>query len=563
MNNFLTKITKQRVVVTIFWLVALVYLFLDFIGAANNYSPVPFWDMWGGYLDFFVKISDGDYWAWLGQHNEHRIVVSRMLFWIDIKALGGSGLFLIVMNYVFAFLAFVIFFFCTKEALKNDASPIAKNLISATILILLFSWVQRENFNWAFQSQFFLAQLLPLLAFYLLHKSHQSSENSQSLFFLACLVGVASAGTMANGVVALPLMVLLSVVLRMSSRKIWLLVILTTSVITAYFYKYDVPTLGKKAILENPLELAQYVICYLGNPVRHVSGLVAQIIGLVFIANSIFFAFKFYKQRKSSSLQLSLIAFIMYIGATAAITGGGRLGSGVEQAFSSRYSTPVLMAWSALLVIYAPIISEGLRKKFAPFAFLLMLVLTSLLPKQRHVFDKNEGVFESKIAALALEIGVRDEVQLKRLYPEVDHLISFAKVPIERNLSIFGNPLIKDVRQLIGSVETVKFATKCIGNLEEITAIDGEENYVKIEGWVLDSDSESVPKIIHVVGENNKIIGYALVGKKRTDIKKSVNNQAKFSGFKGYLLKSAVGKKVILNGINADCSLTLETKLTK
>ncbi len=554
---------KQKLAIYGVWIIALSCVSLSIIGAFNNYSPVPFWDMWAGYLDFFVKSSDGDYWAWLGQHNEHRIVVSRVLFWIDIRMLGGSGLFLIIMNYVLAFLAFVIFFFYTKEALKNDASPIAKNLIGAAILILLFSWVQRENFNWAFQSQFFLAQLLPLLAFYLLHKSHQSSEHSQSLFFLACLVGVASAGTMANGVVALPLMILLSVVLRMSSGKILFLVILAASVIAAYFYKYDVPTLGKKAILENPLELAQYVLCYLGNPVHHVSDLVAQIIGLAFIANSIFFALKFYKQRKSSSLQLSLIAFIMYIGATAAITGGGRLGSGVEQAFSSRYSTPVLMAWSALLVLYATIISAGLRKNFALFASLLLLVPATVLPKQLHVFDQNEGVFESKVAALALEIGVKDEMQLKRLYFDVGALFPISKIPIERNLSIFGNPVIKDVRQLIGAEEVAKFTTKCVGNIDAVAAIDGEANYIGIEGWVFDPSAESVPEIVHVVDEDKKIVGYALVGKKRTDIKKSVNNKAKFSGFKGYLLKNAVGKKVILNGINPDCSLTLETNLTK
>jgi hypothetical protein len=551
---------NQQLLVYRVWIFALFYVLLSIIGGFQNYSPVPFWDSWGGYLNFFVKISDGDYFKWLSQHNEHRIVLSRILFWADIALFAGSGLFLIIMNYVLAFLAFVIFFFCTKEILKNDESPACKSLISATLLILLFSWVQRENFDCAFQSQFFLAQLLPLLSFFLLHKSHQSSTHSQSLFFLACFAGVASAGTMANGVIALPIMILLGAVFRINLKRIAALALLAIFVIAAYFYKYEAPTLGKKAILESPLELAQYVLCYLGNPVHHVSILVAQITGLALIISSMFLAFKFYKKSKSSSLQLSLIAFIMYVEATALVTGGGRLDSGIEQAFSSRYNTPVLMAWSALLVICAPYISNALRKKFGLFVFLLILIPITLLPKQLHVFDSNKGVFESKVAALALEIGVRDELQLKRLYPDIDQLIAIAKIPIERNLSIFGNPLIKDARQLIEATEVVKFTTKCVGNLDLIAAIDGEQNYVAIEGWLFDLEAKSVPQVVHILDQDKKIVGLALTGKGRTDIKKSIDKKAEFSGFKGYLLKNAANKKIFLNGINPDCSIIPEAK---
>ncbi len=566
-NSILKNLLKLRWSVLVFWAIAYLFIIFAVVGGFNNYSPVPSWDMWNGYLEFFTKFSNGDFLSLCSQHNEHRIIISKLLFWLDIAIFGGSGIFLITLNYVFVFIAFLIFFLCAKEILENENhSAVLKNLIGATILILLFSWTQKENFVWAFQSQFFLAQLLPLMAFYLLHKSYKSDSYSLALFLLSCFVGLACAGTMANGIIALPLMVLLSLIFSFSLKRVSFLVLLSALTISTYFYNYISPPHHgslKDALLNNPIGLVQYVFSYLGNPFHHISSLVAQIMGFILVSNSVFFSFKYLRKRQCSSLQLSLLTFILYIGITAVGTGGGRLTFGIEQAFSSRYSTPVLMAWSALLVLYASIISAGLRKNFTLVKFLPMLVLLILLPKQLQVFDQNEGVFESKVAALALEINVKDEVQLKHLYPDLDVLLSIAKIPIEKNLSIFGNPLIKDVGQLIGLDETAKFVAKCTGNLEKITAIDGEEKYLKIEGWILEADLESAPKIIHVADENKKIIGYALVGKKRTDIKKLFSNKAKFSGFKGYLLKNSFDKKVVLNGIDPNCSITLETNLTK
>jgi hypothetical protein len=52
-------------------------------GVCRAYSPVPFSDMWDGYLHFFMQVSDGDSGAWWRQHNEHRIVLARLLFWIN------------------------------------------------------------------------------------------------------------------------------------------------------------------------------------------------------------------------------------------------------------------------------------------------------------------------------------------------------------------------------------------------------------------------------------------------------------------------------------------------
>src|SRR5690349_8591139 len=82
---------------------------LAVVGGFRHYSPVPFWDMWPGYVDFWVRLSEGEWGAWWAQHNEHRIVLARLLFWVDHAVFGGTIGFLFVVNYLLALAGFLIF----------------------------------------------------------------------------------------------------------------------------------------------------------------------------------------------------------------------------------------------------------------------------------------------------------------------------------------------------------------------------------------------------------------------------------------------------------------------
>ena len=54
------------------------------------------------------------------------------------------------------------------------------------------------------------------------------------------------------------------------------------------------------------------------------------------------------------------------------------------------------------------------------------------------------------VAALALELGVRDELQIGQIFPDADWATALAKIPVERNLSVFGHHQIQDAKELIG-----------------------------------------------------------------------------------------------------------------
>lgn len=163
----------------LFLLVSIYFVVVSVIGGIRLYSPVPYWDMWDGYLGFYVKASSGDWSAWWVQHNEHRIVLSRILFWLDLSLFAGRGIFLIISNYLL--LAFICWLFIR---IYIDVCRVKFKWFCYFLIAWLFFWLQKENLVWSFQSQFYLAQALPLLSLYILRFGGR--DNSAGLKFF-CL----------------------------------------------------------------------------------------------------------------------------------------------------------------------------------------------------------------------------------------------------------------------------------------------------------------------------------------------------------------------------------------
>lgn len=79
-------------------LAALFFAGSTIAGAVRWFSPVPYWDMWDGYVAFFLDVSKGDWSQFFAQANEHRIVFSKNLFWLDMRYFGGQSRLLIASN---------------------------------------------------------------------------------------------------------------------------------------------------------------------------------------------------------------------------------------------------------------------------------------------------------------------------------------------------------------------------------------------------------------------------------------------------------------------------------
>ncbi|RTZ43186.1 hypothetical protein EKL30_09890 [Candidimonas sp. SYP-B2681] len=558
---------RQRYALAFTATVVALFIALAIAGGVIHYSPVPYMDMWDSYLNFYVSLGNGRWLAWWDQHNEHRIVLARLLFWMDLAWFHGRGIFLLMMNYVFAGLSATLFYVYLSEQLPGAAHQQFRRLLGLFILASLYAWCQSENLTWGFQSQFFLSQLLPLAVFYCIHKSASDSARSFGWYVAACFLGVAAVGTMANGVLALPLACLLALILGLGKRKAAFLALLSIAGITIYFYDFIAASHHgslRDAILNEPIRLFRYVLIYIGSPFYYffaggkLGKNMAEFAGFILVASSVVFCIRAIRARSMPSLSLALLTFILYVGGTAFGTGGGRLVLGLHQAVASRYTTPALMAWAALLILYAPFLAVRLERWGKKSLVLGLLAAALMFPLQLTALQPFDELFDRQVAALALELRVKDDTQLKRLYPRPHVIMDTSAVAVEQDLSIFGLEPIKNVSKLIGTKQPMKTTSVCKGNIDRVSDISPDSRYVRIEGSVLDEDGRGVEGPVHIMNAANTIVGYALTEPHQSGAGANAENLP-LNQFKGYLLAEYEGEQITLASVASACAVSLTT----
>lgn len=563
--NKISTVLKENILMSTFAGFALWMVGLAVVGAVRTYSPVPFWDMLDGTLGFFMRLDGGNSEWWM-QHNEHRILLARLLFWADFKFFDGANWFLIAFNYFLLGGSALVFYRILRAAAATEKPATEEILLGLFLTAWLFLWTQKENMTWGFQSQFILAQLLPLCGLYWLHKS-LAGIHSKRHFLIACGFGVASAGTMANGVLALPLMTFYALVTRQNRLRTGILFSLSAAMLFLYFHDYRAPAVHgilSQALRENPAGVLQYLLRYLGGPFYFLFGkeefgkLMMNGASLFLIGSSVGFTVKALRRPQENTLALALLFFILYIGGTALGTAGGRLIFGLDQAFASRYTTPTLMAWAALLILYSPSVLAALRTKSAmvllPLAGLALPMAVFQLGAMQPDYAK---VFQQKMAALALDLQVKDEKQIKTIFPDPRRALVIAKEASARNLSIFGDYPFRDIREQLGLTVQQQPLPVCQGHLDAAEEIDGEGRLIHVYGWMFNVAGKNYPDVIRFLGSQGKVVGYGLTGQPRPDLR-AIDKKAFRAGFQGYLLANQRGKLLTLLGENPACQLQVQ-----
>jgi hypothetical protein len=548
----------------LFLLAALLFVGLAIVGGVRAYSPVPYWDMWNGYLGFFTSVSDGQLGAWWAQHNEHRIVLARAFFWLDLAVFGGQGWFLVVVNYILLMLVCLLIYFVWKEVEPDKEILWIGNFLMAW----LFWWIQNNNLVSGFQSQFILAQLLPLTSFYFLHLSCLRERTEAKFFALSIFSATLSIGSMANGILALPLMVVFALIMRLGWRKTVLIGIFTVICVGFYFYEYNSPGSHgslRQAILTNPVGLLHYVAVYVGGPFSFGSRIIglwtATAAGMFLIFSSMYFAWRVFSSNRHDSLQLALLMFILFVGGTAFGTAGGRQVFGVDQALESRYMTPSLMAWAALFILYY-INSFSIRVWAAKKLWIsLSVLLVLMLPQQlKALKPQTEMLYERNMAALALELGIKDNAQIGHVFPSADWALDIVGSPVQRNYSIFGMKPYKDLRQNIGktSNENNTVLKECKGYLDSVEPVQNDARFIKIKGWLWSEVEVDNSDLIKITDSNKQIAGYGLIGQFRPDVVQKINKNAIGSGFKAYLASGHQGEELLVKSFKFNCHLSIK-----
>lgn len=515
--------------------------FLSFIlasyGAWRYYSPVPYWDQWDSYLDFYLRVSHGDWFSWFEQHNEHRIIFSKLLFWLDIRFFEGKGYFLIAINYVLQLVnAFALYFVYLLASKKDERS---NALIFSFIFTLLFSWIQEENFAWAFQSQFFSVYtfaLLSLLSLYYLEDGRKSKISIVA--FSVC--SLLTTFSMANGILIFLVAITGSLFFRLQNRyRIWMLL---WGVLLTYVYFTDLNKLpGSPSIIETlvkyPIDCVKFFLIFVGTPFYYISGsrLLATGAGVVYVAISLYLLWLIaYRRKAKNKAELVMILFIGFITASALATSIGRVRFGIDSAISSRYTTPMLLAWVSIGILTRSTLTSSVHLRYlSPILIVLVLVFFA---NQKNVLSDHAHIrtFERKMAALSIDLNIYENEFISKIYPSDRRLIDVSERAKVEDISIFKNERIE---YHIGEVLEVNSEFSCVGNNEEIVTLVDKEHY-RIKGWVYDISSQWIRDIdeIIIVDTDEIIVGRGLVGQWRPDVSSALGKRSAISsGWQAYV----------------------------
>ncbi len=544
----------------VIWVLAPVFFLLAAYGAVRSFSGVPHWDSWDGYLAFYFKVLAGDWKAWWAQHNEHRIVLSRLLFWADIAWLEGGMAMLISVNYVLMLGVFLTWRAIVRErAGAAQASSLRVRLLLAFMFICLFSWMQWENFVWEFQSQFILAQWLPLVALWFLYRSAKRAATASRWFTAACAIGVLCVGTMVNGVMALPLMAGYALWLRMGWRKVLLLAALAGSCMIAYWH--DTQPVGSHGDVvrgggSSASMLIQYVLLYLGAPFKHAFGksvLTGQLAGAVLVVLAVRKAWQFVRAPQQHALEWSLLFYVAYIGGTALATGLGRALFGLEQAASSRYATPALMAWMAILVLHQPWLLSELRQRRWRVAVPLTVLLLALTPVQwKARKDMDDATLERRAGALSMALGVHDIQQIRTVFYDPLRGVELARQAADAHRSIYRTPAFAQVKSMGQAASTLP-TTACQAVIFQRSAVPDDAGYYRVEGAMAKPDGADEPVAARIVAADGSVAGYAVMGKRSKWYRDAfgLGGDARF--FLGYVMASHMAKPWTLDVLGTGC----------
>ena len=206
-----------------------IFACLSIIGVLRSYSPIPRGDHWHGYLGFYADLLDGKYSVWFENFNEHRPILPRVLCWLDFRYFGGRFVFLIAANLVILCCVIAILIAYLRKLTDNKSTQF---VIGAVICIMAVSWLQFFNLagGWG-GAQWFTAMLLPLVAFYCLARA----QEQRRFFWLSLVAGFASAWSMGNGILVLPLLLMLALCVGLKTARIAMLAITSAATIALYF----------------------------------------------------------------------------------------------------------------------------------------------------------------------------------------------------------------------------------------------------------------------------------------------------------------------------------------
>ena len=402
-DKWLRRAIIANVVLGLAFVVSLVFF------AWRAHFQIPYMDDW----DWIASFRDSETFSrslWQ-LHNEHLLVIPKLLVWMDLALWGWPGYLTLVSGVLAHVAVAAVLIDC---AFRRFEPPIAL-LLTGSILVLIFLTYQLQGLVFPAAVMFPLVTAFATVAIWLVDRAGDaaSAARRRARLVLSAAATLLAMLTMTNGL-ALPfLLAAIAFQVRLSVRTVVAFVLLGLAGVAL---RYLIGGLPGSALTSSPLSVATFALAFLAGFVASVSAPTAVALGALSLAWTARCTWLTLRRGTARGAEWTLIGIITFGLFSAALAAPSRAIFGLNNAAQSRYVILVCAYWAALLVLSVPV--AGLRGRAGrSLAVVLPALALIALPVQLLVglvwVAKADHL---QTAALTLAAGVSDDDWIWRLH---------------------------------------------------------------------------------------------------------------------------------------------------
>ncbi|MQT11973.1 hypothetical protein [Segnochrobactrum spirostomi] len=512
MSNSVERRSLRRILFVAFsagvFLAGCVIAIKSFATFADLARAMPLLDQWDQ-----PGLAQFDFAHLVAQHNEHRILFPRLIFAADAAWFGGRN----VLNYltILACVAtsFLILLVTARRAGLNGPWL----LWAAGVLLALSAWpIQIENFAWGFQTQFvgvFTAGLAAIVAICL-------PGGGAAGAIAAMLLSAVAVYTMASGAAVPVVVLLLAIACGRPRGQVVAVGLWGVALVGLYLVGYASPpqhsSFGDAG--HHPLAIAGHILTQLGAPFgdvvsaimkigRPAAAMVVGLAGAVAFAGVGWTIVRAVRDEPRARARLALVGMMGFLLLASGLIAVGRVRFGLDQAFSSRYATPVLLFWMGLVLAIA---TAGKRARIACAVASVIVIALILRFEGRYVGIAKTWVAQHDMATPAFLSGVADAALLRATYPNPARPLQRRAELLADRLSVFSEDWARWIGTPLADHAAIGPADRCAGTFRFAAPLPvaGGESW-RAEGTLAARDQTASGRIVLVDGAK-RVVGYGL-----------------------------------------------------
>jgi|SRR5271157_1214470 len=531
----------------------------------NAYTPLPLedsWSVWQLYKQY------GNYLIFLfWQHNEHRIVMIRLIYIIDRFVFHGRNLFPLVCAPLVQAATGVWLYRIVRRT--GDASWLSRLLLGCVICSALSSAQQFSNLVMGFainHTMVYCAACGSLLALARAAERRLEGRDPGLWFAVSCVSALVATYSSANGLLFWLVLLLFGLWLRLPFR--FLLALLLDMALVSLFYMrgYGTPSqIGSpfEALTQHSGRVLIVAAAFVGSPFDTIRAVLAVpfgtpsdngrvafagACGAIGVGAVIWSGILLWRRRDRYTFgHAALIHIAGFVVLTAVLVGLGRANFPLVAALDSRYATHGLVFWIAMGAFYWSFVERRLAALSAHWyhtalsGVVLWMILGLAMRQPFWIrYSREYGDMLNQIQA-AIVSDVFDEPMWQASFPPSGAaILGEADYLRQNHLSVFTEAWTTWAGKPVEGLFTLDPARSCIGAFDSATPISsGIRPGWRVSGWAWDRVRRTGPGIVILIDPTQRIAGVVKNPIEREEIRLAIPEvRSSRVGWSGYVAGS-------------------------